>query len=199
MKVLAMRRFTQIFVLSAMPVPITNFCGGDNRKDRITMNNAVCISLLAVLGAGLNATAACPPPSVAQGSQCVLTQDATLTDTMWITSGQTLDCQGHQLTPTAIGVNDDPTTPAAVPANPQYDGQYVGTNEFKPSQPELAIFVHGASNVTIKNCTISGFDFGIIVAQSKNVNISPPPPPPPPPLGTLPSPPSLPGPPLNSP
>jgi len=114
------------------------------------MKNAVFISLLAVLGAGLDATAACPPPSVAQGPQCVLQQDATLTNTMWIPSGETLDCQGHRLTPAAAGVLDDPTTAA---------------NEFQPSQPDLAIFVHGASNVIIKNCAISGFDFGIIVAQ----------------------------------
>jgi hypothetical protein len=134
-------------------------CGKYNRKERITMKNAVCISLLAVLGAGLDATAACPPPSVAQGNACVLNQDATLTDTMWIPSGATLDCQGHRLTPTAVGVSDDPTTPTTM-VNWQMFG-----NEFQPSQPELAIFVHGASNVIIKNCAISSFDFGIIVAS----------------------------------
>src|SRR5215471_19076380 len=100
----------------------------------------------------------CPPPSVAQGGQCVLNRDATLTDTMWIPSGTKLNCQGHRLTPVATGVLDDPRTPA---------------NEFKPSRPELAIFVNTAYDVTIQNCAISGFDFGIIVAVSKAAGAPP--------------------------
>jgi hypothetical protein len=47
------------------------------------------------------------------------------------------------------------------------------TNEFTPSQPELAMFVHAAYDVKIQNCVISGFDFGIIVAQSKTANAPP--------------------------
>ena len=98
------------------------------------------------------ADANCPAPSMAQGGQCVLRRDATLSDTMWIRSGTTLNCQGHRLTPKTAGTLDDPRT---------------ATNEFQPSQPELALFVHRSYDVTIQNCVISGFDFGIIVAQSK--------------------------------
>ena len=42
----------------------------------------------------LLAVSACPAPSVAQGSQCVLQTDASLSDTMWLRSGTQLDCQG---------------------------------------------------------------------------------------------------------
>lgn len=101
------------------------------------------------------AFSACPAPSVAQGSQCVLRTDASLSDTMWLPSGTHLDCQGHRLTPMTTGTLDNPRTMV---------------NEFQPSKPELALFVHSAYDVTIQNCVISGFDFGIIVAQSKAVN-----------------------------
>ena len=107
--------------------------------------------LLATTGVSLDA--ACPAPSVAQGGQCVLRSDATIANTIWIPSNTTLDCQGHRILPAVAGVLDNPGTT---------------TNEFQPSAPELAMFVHQAQNVTIQNCVISGFDFGIIVAQSKN-------------------------------
>jgi hypothetical protein len=117
------------------------------------------IFLLALFAArDAHANTVCPPPSVAQGGQCVLTGDATLSDTMWLTTGTTLNCLGHRLTPMTGGTNDDPRTL---------------TNEFQPSRPELAIFVHAAYNVKIENCHISGFDFGIIVAQSKTANTPP--------------------------
>ncbi len=101
------------------------------------------------------AASACPAPSVEQGSQCVLHSDQPLTDTMWLTSGTQLNCQGHRLTPSGAGALDDPRTTV---------------NEFRPSTPELAMFVRNAYDVKIQNCVISGFDFGIIVAQSKAVN-----------------------------
>lgn len=113
-------------------------------------------SLLALFAARATiANAACPPPSVAQAGSCVLHQDATLTDTMWLTSGTTFNCQGHRLQPRASGTLDNPRT---------------ATNEFQPSQPELALFVRHAYNVSVQNCVISDFDFGIIVAQSKAVD-----------------------------
>jgi len=110
------------------------------------------ISLFAIHVA--TAAAACPAPSVVQGSVCVLSGDTVLNDTLWLTSGTHLDCQGHRLTPVTSGVLDDPRTIA---------------NEFQPSRPDLAIFVRSSYDVQIQNCVISGFDFGIIVAQSKAV------------------------------
>ena len=102
-----------------------------------------------------SADSACPAPSVAQGGQCVLRADAILSETMWITSGTMLNCQGHRLTPVTTGTLDNPST---------------ATNEFQPSQPELAIFVRHSYDVKIQNCVISDFDFGIIVAQSKTAD-----------------------------
>src|SRR5262249_43966148 len=97
----------------------------------------------------------CPAPSVAQGSKCVLQSDASLSDTMWLPSGTSLDCQGHRLTPMATGTLDNPSTTV---------------NEIQPSKPELALFGRSAYDVTIQNCVISGFDFGIVVAQAKAAN-----------------------------
>ena len=91
------------------------------------------------------AVAACPPPSVNQNSECVLTGDAVLNDTLWLTSGTHLNCQGHRLMPLASGVLDDPRTVA---------------NEFQPSRPELALFVRNAYDVSIQNSVISGFGLG---------------------------------------
>ena len=116
---------------------------------------ALTTLLLAASSAPVDA--ACPPPSLAQGGKCILRADAAITDTIWIPSGTTLDCQGHHITAAIAGVLDNPTTAA---------------NEFQPSTPELALLVHNAQNVTIQNCLISGFDFGIIVAQSKNSSLA---------------------------
>jgi nitrous oxidase accessory protein NosD len=118
-----------------------------------------CFSLCAaVLSAALVASdgfappSACPAPTVPQGGQCVMNGDAVITDTIWLASGMKLNCQGHQLTPLAPGILDDPRTAA---------------NEFQASIPELAMFVHRSYDVKIQNCVITGFDFGIIVARSK--------------------------------
>jgi hypothetical protein len=90
-----------------------------------------CVSLCAaVLSAALVASdqftppSACPAPTVPQGGQCVMNGDAVITDTIWLASGMKLNCQGHQLTPLAPGILDDPRTAA---------------NEFQPSIPELAM------------------------------------------------------------
>ena len=105
----------------------------------------------------LSADPACPSPSVPQGQQCVLRGDAVLTDTMWIPSGTKLNCKGYSITPAMPGALDDPRTVA---------------NEFVASRPDLAMFVYRAYDVKIQNCIISGFDFGIIVAQSKTADAS---------------------------
>jgi hypothetical protein len=103
-------------------------------------------------GDGGKPATSCPAPTVAQGGQCVLLGDADLTETLRLTSGTKLNCRGHRLTPVVVGSLDDPRTVA---------------NEFKPSQPELAIFLHRTYDTTIKNCRIVGFDFGILVAETK--------------------------------
>src|SRR4051812_18837140 len=82
----------------------------------------------------------CPSPSVEHGGQCVLRGDAVLSATMWIPSGPKLNCQGPRLTPVTAGILDDPRPP---------------TNEFQPSQPELAMVVHRSYDVKIQNCVIS--------------------------------------------
>ena len=94
----------------------------------------------------------CPAPTVAQGGQCVLRGDAVLTQTLRLPSGTKLNCMGHRLTPAAGGALDDPRTTA---------------NEFQPSQPELAVLLHRAYDTKIQNCRIEGFDFGILVAETK--------------------------------
>jgi hypothetical protein len=117
------------------------------------------LSLVALLAAReLRADSNCPGPSVPQSGQCVLLADAVLSDTMWIPSGTKLNCQGHRLMPVTAGALDDPRTTA---------------NEFQPSHPELAMFVRSAYDVKIQNCVIAGFDFGIIVAQSKTADAPP--------------------------
>jgi hypothetical protein len=114
------------------------------------------LSLFALLAARDSyAAPTCPAPSVVQGGVCVLRANAILSDTMWLPSGTQLNCQGHRLMPATTGTLDDPRTAA---------------NEFQPSQPELAMFVHQAYDVKIQNCVITGFDFGIIIAQSKTAD-----------------------------
>lgn len=94
----------------------------------------------------------CPTPTVAEGGQCVLSADAVLTQTLRLPSGTKLNCKGHRLMPAAAGTLDDPRTVA---------------NEFQPSQPELAIILRGAYDTKIQNCHIDGFDFGILVTETK--------------------------------
>jgi hypothetical protein len=94
----------------------------------------------------------CPAPSVVQRAQCVLLDDAVLDKTIRVPSETNLNCRGYRLTPAAPGVLDDPRSPA---------------NEFQPSQPPLAILLHRSSSIRIQNCVIEGFDFGILVLDTK--------------------------------
>jgi hypothetical protein len=118
---------------------------------RFAFATLVLIALSAAHDA--RAASACPSPTVPQGSQCVLDRDVVLAETLVIPSGTKLNCKGHRLTPSKAGALDEPRTPLV--------------NEFVASKPELAMFVHKAYGVKIQNCVISGFDFGIMVAQSK--------------------------------
>src|SRR5262245_40272377 len=101
------------------------------------MRRSCLVALLVTLTAPHDSrtASACPAPSVEHAGLCVLLDDAILTDTMWIASGTQLNCRGHRLTPAVAGTLDDPRTV---------------TNEFLPSQPELALFVHRSYDVKIQ-------------------------------------------------
>ena len=105
-----------------------------------------------VLVAGGKPDPACPAPTVAEGGQCVLRGDAVLAETLRLPSDTKLNCKGHLLRPAATGMIDNPRTIV---------------NEFQPSRPELAILLHRAYDTKIQNCRIEGFDFGILVAETK--------------------------------
>jgi hypothetical protein len=98
------------------------------------------------------AESACPPPTVSKGGVCTLTKDTVLTSTIELPSNAILDCKGKKLTPSVAGVIDNPAT---------------STNEFNASTPEVAILIHNSSGVTVQNCNIQGFDFGILSVDVK--------------------------------
>jgi hypothetical protein len=121
--------------------------------DRIhvrTSSFAVFLSL-SLIGIA-SADPACPAPSVMQRRQCVLLGDAVLDKTIRVPSETNLNCRGYRLTPAVAGVLDDPRSPA---------------NEFQPAQPALAILVHRSTGIKVQNCMIEGFDFGILVLDTK--------------------------------
>lgn len=90
----------------------------------------------------------CPPPFKPQLGICVIKQNQTISTTIEPASNTTLDCQNSVLSPDTVGTRIDgwPTS---------------------RSNPEVAIFLNDVQNVVIQNCTIQGFDFGIIAINSK--------------------------------
>jgi hypothetical protein len=88
----------------------------------------------------------CPFPTVSSGGHCLLQNDVTLSATLNLGSFTHLNCQGHAMTPFAVGT---------------------GTGNTQRSQPEVAILLTGAYGVKIFNCIINGFDFGIFALNSK--------------------------------
>jgi hypothetical protein len=88
----------------------------------------------------------CPPPTLPQGSQCVLTHDVTLAQTLEVTSFTHLNCKGHRLVATTAGTLE---------------------NVNAPSQPQVAILLREAYGVKIQNCVIDGFDFGVFALRGK--------------------------------
>jgi len=88
----------------------------------------------------------CPPPTVQKAGLCVLQNDVTLNATLEVASNTHLNCQGHTITPFAVGT---------------------GTGASERSQPEVAILLKEAYGVKIQNCNIVGFDFGIFALKSK--------------------------------
>src|ERR1700752_950726 len=90
----------------------------------------------------------CPPPFKPQAGICVLHQSQTIITTIEPISNTTLDCQNNVLSAATSGSGID---------------GWPGSR----SNPEVAIFLNGVQNVVIQNCTIQGFDFGIIAINSK--------------------------------
>jgi hypothetical protein len=88
----------------------------------------------------------CPPPTVSQGSLCVLKKDVDLSSigTMNVTSNTHLNCQGHRIY-------------TSVP----------GTDANHRSKPEVGLHLAGAFGVKIQNCVIDGFDFPILAHDIK--------------------------------
>jgi len=80
-------------------------------------------------------------------SKCVLEQDVVLDETAEVSSFTTVDCQGHKLTPSAVGSGSG--------------------NTLVRSVPEAAFVLNDVYGATLKNCDLSGFDFGVFVAGGK--------------------------------
>src|SRR5262245_43975935 len=69
----------------------------------------------------------CPAPTVPDGpGRCKLEKDVELTSTLRLGSSTRLNCKGHSIVPSALGVDSPDET------------------VFKPSQPEVAILVKDA-------------------------------------------------------
>lgn len=114
------------------------------------------VILLAFFVAGARSVnAQCPHPKAVKNAagECVFTTDQTLDATLILPSNTTLNCQFHSL-------------------QARRPGKSTAANE--RSFPEVAIFLNGAQNVVIKNCTFDKFDFGVFAVNSKRNPDSPP-------------------------
>jgi len=96
----------------------------------------------------------CPDPFVQDGNSCVLTANAILTSTLELASGTTLDCQGNTLSPSVEGLAQS------------------GSNPLRESVPLTAIVLNDVKSVTIKNCVIDDFDFGILAVNHEAEDLS---------------------------
>ena len=92
----------------------------------------------------------CPPPTVPAVNEdlrgpCTLGGNDVvhLTKTLRLASNTTLDCEGSMISPDTDGLG------------------------MSRSNPEVGILLDGVRNVTIRNCTIKGFNFGIFAVNSK--------------------------------
>jgi hypothetical protein len=101
----------------------------------------------------LAASPDCPPPTVAHGGQCILTQDTVLDRTLQLASSIHVNWQGWQLMLAQPGIVDDPATSVD-------EGTY--------GPPMVAILLNNVDDVKIQNCTLEGFDWGIWAMSSKN-------------------------------
>jgi hypothetical protein len=83
----------------------------------------------------------------------VLDGDLVLTETLVLDSDSKLDCNGHTLSPSKLG---EPAAPTLATAG-----------NYKPSVPEVGIFLNNATGVEIRNCSIEGFDFGVVIVGNR--------------------------------
>ena len=91
-----------------------------------------------------SASAHCPTQTVpGHAGECVITADTTLAHTLITDDNTKLNCQGHKLLPTTVGMGA------------------------QRSRPEVAIFLNDAKHIQVKNCTIENFDFGVFAINSK--------------------------------
>jgi hypothetical protein len=105
---------------------------------------ALLLSASSVSARQAPAVSQCPAPFAFNGHACVLGADATLTSTVEIIApGTTIDCQNHRLSPSAPGTLKGRST------------------------PEVALAFTNASALTITNCHIEGFDWGIYGNKSQ--------------------------------
>ncbi len=109
--------------------------------------------------------AACQPPTTLEDGRCVLAADVVLTETLVLSSGMTLDCQGHRLTPSVDGQEASwGWTRSGMPFQPSVS-----------SMPTTAVLLaDGTSGVTVENCVIENFDFGVVIANRKLANAAKP-------------------------
>lgn len=102
----------------------------------------------------LIADPSCPLPFVKNKvtGECILKLNTNiiLSKPIVLASNTKLNCQGMPLVPVRRGVSNSSTR----------------------SQPEVAIFINGAQNVQIRNCSINGFDFGIFAINGKRRQVS---------------------------
>jgi nitrous oxidase accessory protein NosD len=80
----------------------------------------------------------------------VLVEDVTITEPLALEG--VLDCRGHRISVSTLGSPDYASTEA---------------NEYAPSVPEVGILQFGTSKLTVQDCVLDGFDFGILIANSK--------------------------------
>jgi hypothetical protein len=117
---------------------------------------SILVLMVSAVSAGKPTASNCPAPTVEKDGKCILNSDATLTEVIKVSSGQTLDCQGHRLSPKKAG--KEPT----------------GTNPSVQSVPVAAVFLNDVTGVQIRNCAIEGFDFGLVaVNDEKAEKLSP--------------------------
>jgi hypothetical protein len=119
------------------------------------------LALTASIAYGTNDRDDCPPPFIFAGldqpdkhTRCILPRDATIDATVLIDTSQiTLDCRGRMLRPAQPGVSDDPAT---------------DVDETVYSSPMVALLFNGAHSVTMQDCIVDGFDFGVHARNSKH-------------------------------
>jgi hypothetical protein len=98
------------------------------------------------LGPDASNSDTCPEPAVAEGNGCVLQGDVDLAmrGSLELAPRTSLDCGGHKIFTSLPGTDID-----------------------HRSTPEIGVLLRGAKSVTLENCVIEGFDFGIFSINSK--------------------------------